>query len=208
MVERAFVDLKKIYPSISLETENYIIFRNVLDDIELGAIRNAKNIGSLYIDKFISGSEHVVLYHKTEGTMMSDHPSETITNQDFINKAKGDVLIFGLGLGLIVFPLLNSPEVTSITIVEKDPNLPEIIGNIISPYDTEKKVKIVSGDAFTYFNGIHPIKTFDTIYFDIWAKINENSFIEMEQLHETYKPFLRDENSYLNSWCYDHKDKI
>lgn len=203
---REFVDINKIYPKGRIETDNYIIDRWSLNDITIDHINKSNTIASLYVDKFEKGKEHLLLVRKHEGTMMSDHPSETITNQDFIDKAKGDVLVFGLGLGLIIFPLLNSPDIKSITIVEMDPHLPKVVGGIISPHDLHKKVKIEVGDAFTYFEKMND-ERYDTIYFDIWAKIDDNSFSDMDKLHSLYKKYLRS-NGYLNSWCYDHKGKI
>lgn len=52
--------------------------------------------------------------------VMSDTPMEKHTNQEFLDAAHGDVLIAGLGIGLIVMPLLDDPEITSITVVEKE----------------------------------------------------------------------------------------
>src|SRR5690349_4219937 len=55
---------------------------------------------------------------ETSEPMMSDTLYERQTNQIFLDSAKGDVLILGLGIGLIVYPIMNKANVTSIKIVE------------------------------------------------------------------------------------------
>jgi hypothetical protein len=61
---------------------------------------------------------YVRLVKKGEGVMMSDTPMERNTNYHILDKANGDVLIFGLGIGLIILPLLRKENVKSITVVE------------------------------------------------------------------------------------------
>ena len=220
---RQFKDLSLIYPDDEIVTPNYRIYKEELTERSFGEF---KNMGGLFADKyadeFVIGEEYVHLEKKGEGVMMSNHPSETITNQDFINQAHGDVIIFGLGLGMIVFPLLGDKAINSITIVEKDAGLIDAVGSVIKEHDHHNKVKIVEGDAFTYHEDIKKNdfyvdksnkrrkrqKRFDTIYFDIWIKINEEAFAEMEELHGLYRKFRRKDNaSYMTSWCYDLKDE-
>ena len=62
---------------------------------------------------------------------MSNHEFETLTNQKFLDNAKGDILIFGLGIGLIIFPLLTDNDIKSITIVEIDDGLIDEVFPII-----------------------------------------------------------------------------
>jgi hypothetical protein len=54
------------------------------------------------------------------------------TNKFFMDNASGKILTFGLGLGYIIFPLLEDDSVTSITIVEK--NI-EIYNKILKYYE-------------------------------------------------------------------------
>lgn len=204
-MKREFVDIKPFYPNYPIDAGEYVIFKRTLTEEDKRQISYSNGIGSLFLEHFEVGKEHIILAIKDGETMMSDHPSEIITNQDFIDNAKGDVLIFGLGMGLIVFPLLNSDEINSITIVEKDKGLIDIVGPIIKEKDLKDKLRIKEGDAFLFFKEINT--KFDTIYFDIWAKINNKSFDEMETLHKLYNRFLR-EDGYLDSWCYYLKNKL
>lgn len=202
---RYYRDLAQIYPREVLESTNYYITRGIMTQEFIDKIKTGNSYLKQFADHYEPGKEHVFLISKTEGTMMSDYPDEKITNQKFIDKAHGDVLIFGLGLGLIVFPLMDEDNITSITIVEKDPELPFLVGGIIDSFDSLAKVKIESGDVFTHSDKL--TQKYDTIYFDIWSRITDESFEEMEKLHETYKPFLKNENSYIDSWRYEAKER-
>lgn len=67
----------------------------------------------------VSPGEYVQLFIGPE-LMMTDTDLELRTNQEFIDNAKGDVLIGGLGIGLLIKNLeskLESGEVISLTIV-------------------------------------------------------------------------------------------
>jgi spermidine synthase len=200
---RNFIDIKKFYPDYS-ESENYSIFKKNLEQEDLDHWKG--NIGELYKDKVQVGKEYIFLYHKgLQKTMMSDHESETITNQKFIDSAKGDVLIFGLGLGLIVFPLLKEKEINRVVIVELDEGLIEMVSPVIKFFGNSNKTEILQGNCFSW----RTEEKFDTIYFDIWEVINEKSFGEMEYLESKYRKNLK-EGGWIDSWCseFENKNKI
>jgi len=205
---RKFIDLTKIYTDAEMISQNYQIYKRKLTKEDIEALRGVGNfLSKKYIKYFVVGEEHVSLYKRGEGVMMSTHQTETMTNQDFINQAYGDVIIFGLGLGMIVFPLLNDKDVKSITVIEYDAGVIDMVGKVIEKYDTDKKLKIIQGDVFEYHKQLNLKQKFDTIYFDIWIKINEKAFDEMETLHDAYRKFMRADISYMHSWCYEFKDE-
>lgn len=201
---RYYRDLTEIYPREILETSNYYIARGLVTQEFIDQIRAGKPKIENLADYYEPGKEHLFLISKTEGVMMSDYPDEKITNQKFIDNAYGDILIFGLGIGLIVFPLLNEDNVRSITIVEMDPELPNLVGSVIKKMDAFSKVNILQGNAFDYADKLN--QKYDTIYFDIWARITDESFDEMERLHDMYRHLLKSGESYIDSWRYDSKN--
>lgn len=200
---RYYRELTEIYPREMLESSNYYIARGLVTHEFIEKVRMSNSSIENLADYYEPGKEHLFLISKTEGVMMSDYPDERITNQKFIENAHGDILIFGLGIGLIVFPLLNESDVRSITIVEKDSELPNLVGPVIKTIDSMGKVTILNGDAFEYADKLD--KKYDTIYFDIWARITDESFEEMEELHKLYRPLLKNEDGYIDSWRYDSK---
>jgi len=205
--KRQFKDLNLIYPDEPMVTQNYMIYKKKLTEKERDEFENLGGVlADKYLEYFAVGEQYVLLDKRGEGVMMSDHPSETMSNQKFINQAHGHVLIFGLGLGLIIFPLLMDDDIESITVIEKDRGLIQAVGDIIKEHDYENKLNIIEGDAFEYHNKTHIIQKYDAIYFDIWIRIDEDAFKEMDQLHDLYRKFMKGSSSYIDSWCYEMKD--
>jgi len=125
---------------------------------------------------------------------MSDMPMEQHSNLEFIQKAHGNVLIAGLGIGLIIIAIQNNPEIKSITIVEK---YQEIIDLVFPFLPIKKECKVVCEDIFNYI----PEKKFNTIYFDIWNDINYK-IRGIEILGEKFIEYLdiSDSDCYMGFW--------
>lgn len=206
---REFVDLKTIFKDEKLNSENYSIYYSVTSDEELNNLKSIHYSKPWYTEGLKSNFPYVTLFKNGNKVMMSDVPMEKITNKNFIDNANGDVLIFGLGIGLIIFPLLQDKNINTITVVEYDLGLIEMVGPIIKKHDVFNKVKIIYGDAFLSKDKIEN-KLFDTIYFDIWISIMADNFKEMEYLRLMYKDKLNtlNEKSFMDFWCYEYCKKI
>lgn len=141
---------------------------------------------------------YIRLVDKTRGwngCVMSDTPMEHRTNYEILNKANGDILIGGLGIGMILVPLMKKEEVKSITIVEKYQDIIDMVGEQLPLND---KVKIIQGDIF---NNNFPRGTkFDVVYFDVWNYINSDVYEEMKQLKKNYRRCLKSKKENPNSW--------
>lgn len=128
--------------------------------------------------------------------MMSDTHMERYTNQFFIDNAHGDVMIAGLGVGLILNALENkvqSGEINSITVYEK---YQDVIDLVLPKYK-HLPIKVICQDILEY----RPPKeeTYDTIYFDIWPRISKSNLQQIKILHNRWK-FRKRENGYMDSW--------
>lgn len=201
MTNREFVDISNLYPDFH-DCGDYIIVKNKISQSTLDNIKVDSPFFP-YKSDLKTDKEYVSLVIKsTDRPMMSSHETETITNQKFLDKATGDVLIFGLGLGLIVFPILESESITSIDIVELNSGLIDFVGELIKSKDRFGKVNIVEGDVFTFHEKI--TKKYDTIYIDIWEFVGEKELLEIEQFHETYSKFLN-KNGWIDSWRSEKK---
>lgn len=115
--------------------------------------------------------------------MMSDTPFELRSAYGFMGAATGDVLILGLGLGATTVPVLHKPNVTSVTIVEKNPDVIAMVAPALRehlPHRIHRKMRVVEADAFTW----KPSKgeSFDTMWFDIWPEISEDNLPDMTAL--------------------------
>jgi spermidine synthase len=191
-LNRKFIDIVPFYPDF-LQSENYSIYKQKLNSID-----NISEFALKYINHISLEKDYLILFNKNiEKVMMSNHESETISNQKFLNNANGDILIFGLGIGLIIFPLLNDDSIKSITIVEIDSGLIDLVEPIVKKYDIKNKLSVINCDAFDYYKICK--SKYDTIYFDIWAIIDNFAFSEMKLLKNNYRPFLK-ENGWIDSW--------
>lgn len=131
--------------------------------------------------------------------MMSDTDMEKSTNRDFIKNAHGDVMIAGLGIGLILHNLeqkVKTGEVTSITVYEK---YQDVI-DLIAPYYQHLPITIKCEDILEY----KPPKgeTYDTIYFDIWPSISTDNLDDIKMLHNRWK-FRKRQGGWMDSWVKD-----
>lgn len=126
--------------------------------------------------------------------IMSDTPTEIFTNVEFVSHAHGDILIAGLGLGIMLKMLQELPRVKSVTVVEKET---EIIQLVEDQLNLPENFKIVEEDIFHYT----PDKKYDVIYFDIWSDISGDALSEVEFLEKRFKEFLTPgEKSWCGSW--------
>jgi len=97
-------------------------------------------------------------------TMMSDTRHERLTNWEVRTKAKGHVLVGGLGIGMVIHALAKKDEVGSVTVVEKEA---DVVALVSPTLPKSPKLTVVCADIFDW---IPPNGTkYDTIYFDIWA---------------------------------------
>ena len=132
--------------------------------------------------------------------VMSDTSMEKRSNMEFVHKAHGNVLVAGLGIGLIiknVWDKLQSGEITKLTIIEKHPDVIKLVG----PYYKHKRVEIIHADIMDW----RPPKEtkYDIIYFDIWPTIDaEKNLPEIRYLHNAFKSRLNrsNQNCWMDSW--------
>jgi len=111
---------------------------------------------------------------------MSNTPSEIKDHLEFIKRAKGNVLINGLGLGVSLSKILEKPEVESVTVIEKDLDVIRLVG---PTYAKDSRVKIINADAYKWkSNGVR----YYVIWHDIWDDICEANLPEMTKLHRKY----------------------
>lgn len=189
---RNFIDILPVYKNRNIESSNYSL--------------ETQNQICAYSGE---NREYVIMKDLNTGKcMMSDHLTEAYTNKKFIDNAKGDVLVFGLGLGFILFPLMEDPSITRIVVVEIDEHWIQTISPIIKDFDKRGVLEIRLGDAKNYYEKLSKSgEKFDTIYFDIWQDVNEEAIKEISFFHSTYLQFLKDSESYIDSWL-SEKTKV
>lgn len=125
--------------------------------------------------------------------MMSDTAMERRSNFEVVRRSHGHVFIAGLGLGMILHPILAKPEVTRVTVVEKYADVIKLVG----PTLPQEKLEIVEADVLDW----KPAKgtRYDTVYFDIWPDINEDNLEDMAKLHRRFAHF-KTPDAWMDSW--------
>ena len=99
-------------------------------------------------------------------TMM---PNEIVTQRLPIQKARGRVCTYGLGLGYFAFMCARREEVERVTVVERDESVIALFNELILPCFTHpEKIEIVCADAFEFAEKEAPKREFDYIFADIW----------------------------------------
>lgn len=118
--------------------------------------------------------------------MMSDTSMEKRSNLEVVRMSRGNVLIAGLGLGMVLLPILEKDSVTSVTVIEKYADVVKLVEPSIRKAAGEhsSKLKVIVADIFEW----QPPKAekWDTIYFDIWPTICLDNLEEMTTLHRKF----------------------
>ena len=133
---------------------------------------------------------------RDETLVMSDTPDEVRDHKPAMLEGKGHCLVNGLGLGMVAQALLNDPNVTKVTAIERSPDVIKLVG----PHLTElfgDRLEIVEADAFEY----KPPKgvRYGMVWHDIWDTIDDENLPEMHKLHRKYGR----KADWQGSWCQD-----
>ena len=102
------------------------------------------------------------------GVWMTSEPQELWQMDLAIKEAYGNVLIGGLGLGIISHMMSRKRKVKWTTTVEKDGD----IASLVWPYISEQRRTLVIDDLFNYLRDLQP-GVFDYAFFDIWQGTGE-----------------------------------
>lgn len=118
---------------------------------------------------------------------MSINPMEIKTAEKAIQRSHGNVLVLGGGLGYYPYMVSQKDNVDSITIIEGDKRIKDILEYSIIPQFNNNKVKIIHEDAHRFMES-NIGKKFDSIFIDIWPDNVKGT--------EEYKRFVKYEEKY------------
>ena len=103
---------------------------------------------------------------------MTVTPNEINTIQPAVRESHGKVLTYGLGLGYYAFHCLLKEDVTSVTVVEKNPAVIEIFTKHLLPFFPRREaLTIIEADAFDYAANTMPGEGYDTVFTDLWHDV-------------------------------------
>ena len=102
--------------------------------------------------------------------------SDTIEHQSckvFNDSAYGDVMIAGLGIGMVIIPLLHNPKVTRITVYEKYQNIIDMVKPQLDAYieknNLTNNLHIICRDIN---NPDYSLPQHNVIWIDIWNEMS------------------------------------
>jgi len=134
--------------------------------------------------------------------MMSDGDNEKATNCEVVHRANGDVFIAGLGIGLVLVPMLKKPEVRTVTVLEKHLGVQVLIAPHIRAHVPEAGIKltVIGADVFDW--EIPKGQKWDCIYFDIWPDICTDNLKEITKLKRRYARHFNRANpkAWMGAW--------
>ena len=138
--------------------------------------RNTLN-GASYLR--VTPGKYVVLTCQGE-VIMSNTDMERRTHYAFVDKAAGNVLINGLGLGMALHAALLKDTVKHVTVIEKSPD----VLAMIAPDFIGERVTFIEADAFAF----QPPKgvRYGAVWHDIWPTVSEDNLPEMHKLVRKY----------------------
>jgi hypothetical protein len=168
---------------------------------ELACVKSAikgtfKDITSLEVEK-----KYIRLYRNNwaKDIVMSNTPMERETNYDIIQHAHGDILIAGLGIGMILYALSKIVDVKSVTVIE---NNKSVIDMVWPHLKLPSNFNVFHEDIFKF----ETKKKYDVIYFDIWDFICGDNYEEMKKLKMKFRKNINRKN--LKCWmgCWRFED--
>lgn len=192
--------------SLDLKTSSYKsieLKKNFFNPYEGFLFDEVKN-NSLHEVNFLGFFKRKVEYFelvKNGIVWMSDTPYEINTMREIINKAKNNVLTFGLGLGYFPFMASIKDEVKKVTVVENDMEIIEFFKkNLLPHFPNKEKIEIVYADAFSYIEKNDLLK-YSIIFVDTYHFTEDIlNYFRFLKLLKTYrdKRFFWIENSLLS----------
>ena len=116
-----------------------------------------------------------------EQTWMSSARDEVDSQTPHVAAAFGHVVVMGAGMGIALYNFLTKPDVTRVTLVERDPLVIDLLRQSVEldRWDGIEKLRVEIADALDH----HPDLLVDHLYADIWAAPGEpRSIPDMQQI--------------------------
>ncbi len=183
---RYFTNIKNIYPKFDKFGDFLLLTKKVernYDNENFDQEFELSFSGLVETTTYENNKEYCYLLNNDGKFILSNSNSMLKFYKPYLDEINGETLFFGLGLGLLILPLLNDPSVTKIDIVEIDTNVIDYVYNKkIKPLDINNKITIINQNAFNFTT----TNTYDYILIDIWSEKNQSVINDMNFLKDKF----------------------
>jgi hypothetical protein len=150
---------------------------------------------------YVPPGEYVRLVGKCGWPMwMSSTPEELVSNWPLFDHAHGRILIAGLGLGIIIHPLMEDEGVEHVTVLERNPDIIALVQPSLQRFIDEGRLTVIEADVFEWDRRG---AKFNVIWLDIWEGKNGDVATEQGKLHRRFQHALdrTDPECWMGSWA-------
>ena len=130
--------------------------------------------------------------------VMSTTPDE-LRDLTFLERALGNVLITGLGLGCAASCALAQPCVKHVTVIEKDASVIRLVEPTLRASGYNGRLDVVHDDAFTW--KAPRGSRYDMAWHDIWPSICSDNLAEMKRLKSRFRHRTKRQGCWCESEC-------
>lgn len=126
--------------------------------------------------------------YKNNRIWMSVIPNEINTMKNDIKALKGNVVVCGLGMGYILYHLLQKNDINKIKVIEYDKDIIEFFNKYLkNQFPNISKLEIINDDALNYLKNIP--KEVDMVYVDLWHDASDGIpiYLKCKKLEKKYK---------------------
>lgn len=141
--------------------------------------------------------------YRNDTPIMTDTPDEIRDHRGFMRRSTGDVLIAGLGLGMVLQGCAVKDEVKTVTVIEKSLDVIYLVERHYKAKPFGHKVTIINADIFEW----KPAKgvKFDCAWFDIWDGLCTDNLDEMATLNRRFARICPDKGSWGRELLLDRR---
>lgn len=205
MIDYGFPEMAQIIPeSTKPEGDGFWIQHRTFTPEQA---RHEKQMAAFRADWTVGSLEpgtYCILHECRNGLVwdqwMSDTWLERFTNADILEAATGDVLLAGLGIGMVAVAVCRKQEVRSVVALE----LHQAVIDLVEPHIRHPKLRVIKADARQPpFAG----RCFDVIYLDIWKSICSDNWADMKPLLRLYRSFGK-KGGIVTGWLKDYVQRL
>jgi len=160
------MSMMHLYQPMSFPRQKSGRFEIMTQTEEVFEITDVSNAVLLGVDPVTLSYGQPIDFHiltgDSGGVMTSDKPDEIYIQYIAFHNMHGRVVVGGLGLGMAANMLAAMPDISSVAVIEKEPDIIQLVGDNLDP-----KVNVIQADLFEYVKQL-TAGNFDSAYYDVW----------------------------------------